>query len=217
MDEAYEPVTTTADDTVPFTPTVSSRGYTLGKRLKVRSWSQKLKTISRGAIDHVFKTKRKQLVDHSSSIDSCCSSCSRLSLHRESFLLGENTKDDSKEVDPTHTTLSPVNLGYLDDIYKRKSSCAFCRLVYKATKLDVKAFDQPRRTCVNNEDRQTTRWMEWLIDGRTWSDTMRPSNSINAPITESFPDAYLALLSTHNTESRSPSFLGRIVDPRQAS
>ncbi|KAF7938472.1 uncharacterized protein EAE98_000810 [Botrytis deweyae] len=230
MDEAYEPVATLADDTVPITSTASSWGHALGERLKLRSWSQKLKTNSRGAIDHVFKARIKQLVDHSSLIDSCCSSCSRLSLHRESFVLGEDTKDTPKEVDPVHTTLSPVNLGYLNDIYKRKSSCAFCRLVYKATKLDVKAYNQPRRTCVNNEDRQTTCWMEWLIDGRTGSDTIQPSNAINTPITEcftrrirlyskdgSFSDAYLVLLSTYNTESRSPSFLGRIVDPRQAS
>ncbi|KAF7902350.1 hypothetical protein EAF00_002253 [Botryotinia globosa] len=208
-DQTYEPVATIADDTVPITSTVFPRGHALGKRLKLRSWSQRLKANSRGAVDH--------LVEHSPSIDSCCSSCSRLSLHLESFVLGEDTKDASREADPTHATLS-------------SSSCAFYRLVYKATKLNAKAFNQPQRTCVNNEDRQTTCWMEWLIDGRTGSDTIQPSNATNAPITEcftrrirlhskdgSFSDAYLVLLSAHNTESRPPSFLGRIVDPSQAS
>ncbi|KAF7961175.1 hypothetical protein EAE96_000842 [Botrytis aclada] len=230
MVEACEPDATIAEDTLPITSTFSSWSHALGRRLKLQSWSHKLKTNSRGAIDHLFQVKINQLVEHSSRIDSRCSSCSRLSLHRENFVLGENTKDASKEVDPPHTTLSPVTLGYLKDIYQRKSSCAFCRLVYKATKLDDNAFNQPRRNCGKNEDLQTTCWMEWQIDGRTGSDTIQPSNAINAPNAEcftrrirlyskdaSFSDAYLVLLSTYNTESRSPSFLGRIVDPRQAS
>lgn len=166
MDNAHHSVATIAEDAAPDVSILRSWGHGLRRRLNLRLWSHKSETNSCRA------------VDHSSMIDSCCSSCSHLNISRQNFLLGEDTNYPSKVVDSSHTTLGAVNLGFLEDIYARRASCAFCRLVHKATNLDNIIFKKPQENVFNNEDGRTICWMEWQIYGRTQSEAVQPANTL---------------------------------------
>ncbi|KAJ2901828.1 heterokaryon incompatibility protein [Zalerion maritima] len=174
--------------------------------------------------------------------DLLCTSCTSLSLRIEKFLPAYISSNNelpgvlASSFDPHG--MEPRELGFLDEIYLRRTTCSFCWLLFKATHsrdgggigYDGQTKDRRRVQCR----------MDWHLDGRVFDDKPSPgrdggeadrgslaSNGMRSPKSRQystrrirlfnpddlFPEAYIMLLLTAAAPSsiQSPTFLGRKI------
>jgi len=146
-----------------------------------------------------------------------CSFCSSLNLSRNKFMPNgyQESGQDYHKFDPV--ALSPVEVGYLDEIYSRRSSCAFCRLVYKATHSDDGR--GIGHDGLNRDGERTCCWMDWQLDGRNETSVAITRRLRLHNKTGMFTDAHVVLVSDHASArdiTDQPTFLGRLVEPTSA-
>lgn len=158
-----------------------------------------------------------------------CEVCKKLNLTIEKFIPAPIEVADQlpgvlgNTFDPSG--LDGHSLGYLDEIYRKRLVCPFCRLLFEATHsqgeqvrigLDGLTEDGKRIAC----------GADWILDGRLLDDdsssgadysprTTNPSRRLRIFSPDgTFPDAYVVPLQSalHGAESGSlPTFMGRLI------
>ena len=152
-----------------------------------------------------------------------CTSCSKLDITADKFLSTTGTYSTSILEDARGSSLGMRVVGCLDEIYARQESCSFCRLVYRATysadgiKIcpDGRTFDGKSIICQ----------MDWQLDGRISREKDKSQDDKEQPAEarvltrrlrlfnpqNAFPELCIVLLSKHNENRPSPTFLGRKI------
>ncbi|KAI0024345.1 heterokaryon incompatibility protein-domain-containing protein [Xylariomycetidae sp. FL0641] len=164
--------------------------------------------------------------------DVLCHRCQGLHLTKDKFLPRDDPSSEnagslprdlpgllSADFDPLG--LDVCELGYLDEIYRRRAMCSFCWLIFKATHsvngsnigYDGLSTDGQRIQC----------HLDWQLDARMLRDDMtrtgerRADRAISRRIRLSTPqrwfqDAYIMPLSDRKTDGvAEPNFLGRPI------
>ncbi|KAI3550333.1 hypothetical protein CSPX01_01931 [Colletotrichum filicis] len=172
--------------------------------------------------------------------DNLCPTCSQLNLSAEKFLPGQPKASSlpgflARPIDPVG--LQPRELGYLDEIYRRRDECPLCWLLFNATHAmneegaDRFEWSRPNvRQAIGydglTKDGGRVRCsVEWQLDGRFLEPSVGPRDMTHAPPTrrlkvfspdEIFTEAYIMLLATEPHTTWDKTFLARRISPHQA-
>ena len=80
---------------------------------------------------------RERVKEAEAPVDQLCTKCEQLHLSKAKFLPGSRDNDVglpgelALEYDPIG--MGQCSLGFLDEIFRRRTSCSFCWLVFSAT------------------------------------------------------------------------------------
>ncbi|KAK0660442.1 heterokaryon incompatibility protein-domain-containing protein [Cercophora samala] len=163
---------------------------------------------------------------HPSQDKNLCRQCLHLNINLSKFR--PNPSDDDPllpgvlalDYDPAH--LAQQDLGYLDEIYRRRHGCSLCRLIFDATHGGSRriGLDGLLGGLEGGEARVPCQ-LRWVLDGRTLG-TLGQLASSNRPLTRRviistpknvFPTFHILPLGTPDTQGASPTFTGRQIPP----
>jgi hypothetical protein len=151
-----------------------------------------------------------------------CKDCAALNISAHKF--NRNAKDSSLPNSDGFDDkgLEAINIGFLDEFYRRRDRCPFCRLVYDAT------YDEDGHGIghdgLNREGERVPCWMDWQLDGRS-SAPHEPFRPVIAALTRRlrlyskskyFQACFLVPL-REELEMAIPSFQARPVQPEQVN
>jgi hypothetical protein len=151
-----------------------------------------------------------------------CSVCAALNIsahkfnpHVDDFSLSDHSFDDKG--------LAAMNIGFLDEFYRRRNHCPFCRLVYEATHRDDG--QGVGHDGLDRDGHRVPCCLDWQLDGRpsTPQDPGQPplSGALTRRLrlyskTEDFQACYLVPL-REGRDIQTPPFQARSVQPEQAN
>ncbi|KAK8209356.1 heterokaryon incompatibility protein-domain-containing protein [Phyllosticta capitalensis] len=155
-------------------------------------------------------------VDTNPSSDRLCHHCSQLNICRQKFHVADERPLPGLE-NYDSSGLSRRSLGFLDDIYRKSTTCPLCRLILHATHEN----DDNGNIGYDGLDRLGERvecQMEWQLDGREIVD----AETMSLPIPKTrrlrlfsdkaaFAEAHIVLME-ETSSHQEPTFLGRVVD-----
>ncbi|EXF73712.1 hypothetical protein CFIO01_02482 [Colletotrichum fioriniae PJ7] len=182
----------------------------------------------------------KSHVDCLPPLDNLCSACSQFNLSVEKFLPGQPKISSlpgflARPIDPVG--LQPRELGYLDEIYRRRDECPLCWLLFNATHAtneegsDRFEWSRPNVRQAIGYDGLTRDGgrvrcsVEWQLDGRLLEPPVGTRDNTHAPPTrrlkvfspdEIFTEAYIMLLPPDSHSTWDKTFLARRIAPHQA-
>ncbi|KAK8241619.1 heterokaryon incompatibility protein-domain-containing protein [Phyllosticta capitalensis] len=156
-------------------------------------------------------------VDTNPSSDRLCHHCSQLNICRQKFHVADERPLPGLE-NYDSSGLSRRTLGFLDDIYRKSTTCPLCRLILHATHEND---DDHGNIGYDGLDRLGERvecQMEWQLDGREIVD----AETMSLPIPKTrrlrlfsdkaaFAEAHIVLME-ETSSHQEPTFLGRVVD-----
>jgi hypothetical protein len=110
----------------------------------------------------------------SQTVNGICKDCAALNISTHKF--NRNVEDSSLPNSDGFDDkgLEAINIGFLDEFYRRRDRCLFCRLMYDAT------YDEDGHGIgqdgLNSKGERVPCWMDWQLDGRysTPYNTFRP-------------------------------------------
>ncbi|KAK3377511.1 heterokaryon incompatibility protein-domain-containing protein [Podospora didyma] len=148
--------------------------------------------------------------------DTLCSQCASLNLSNHKFTarttLTTTTRTSTTTVVPAEfdsTGFDPAHLGTLDQIYRRSTACAFCRLIYDCTHSDTGG-DGIGHDGLDAEGKQVSCQIEWHLDSR--AQDSRPTTRRMLVFNEhgAFPEFYVVPVAPSSNHDAIP--VGRAMD-----
>ncbi|KAI1086969.1 heterokaryon incompatibility protein-domain-containing protein [Rostrohypoxylon terebratum] len=159
-----------------------------------------------------------------------CPQCRDLNLSREKFLPGGKYNGGLPGFLGTEhdaAGLSSHQLGYLDDIYRRRGTCCFCWLIFEATytQTSSQSHAQIGLDGLTGDGKRVECNLDWCLDGRflepgdkLLGDGKSTGHVLSRRILLSnpqhlFPNAYIMLLSPETGHHATANFLARPIPP----